>query len=114
MDLRVSDMLEMQAALLEKNKDRWSPNEPAYGRDALLWMMEEIGEICSIIKKRGERDIMEDVDVRATFVEELADVSMYFHDLMRCFRVTAEEFSEAYFDKHRKNMARDFEREHEM
>jgi hypothetical protein len=50
-------MLRSQYELWEKRKDTWSPMKPEFARDSLLWMMEEIGEVIAIIKKRGENEI---------------------------------------------------------
>lgn len=41
------------------DQKRWSPMEPKYGRDSLLWMIEEIGEVIAIVKKKKEYEIME-------------------------------------------------------
>lgn len=111
-DLRISEMMQMQRELWEKHKDKWSPMEPAYGRNSILWMMEELGEVIAIIKKKEENSIMEDATVRSCFVEELADVYMYFNDVMLRYGVTPDEISFAYLKKHCKNMGRDFEAEH--
>ncbi len=42
MDLTISQMMQMQKALYERNKATWSPMEPEYGRDFILYMIEEI------------------------------------------------------------------------
>ena len=111
-DLKISDFIAMQNELQERMKGKWTPIIPENGHYSLLWMYEEMGEIVAIIKKRGYNAIMEDKNVRASFVEELTDTLMYFVDLMGCFNVTAEEFSDAYIAKHEKNMRRDFVTEH--
>ncbi|HBM81615.1 MAG TPA: nucleotide pyrophosphohydrolase [Clostridiaceae bacterium] len=111
-DLKISEMMSQQRELWEKYKDKWSPMEPPYGRDSILWMIEELGEVIAIIKKRGETAIMEDVKVRSAFVEEFADVLMYLTDAMLRYGVTPDEISSAYVSKHNKNMVRDFDREH--
>ncbi len=111
-DLRISDMQTMQRELWEKYRDKWSPLEPEYARNSLLWMFEEIGEVIAIIKKRGEADIMNDAELRGEFVVELTDVLMYFNDVLMRYAVTSEEISEAYIAKHDRNMGRDFEGEH--
>lgn len=56
-DLRVSDLLNMSYALWEKHKHSWSPMEPEYGRNFILFMIEEIGETIAIIKKKGEKKL---------------------------------------------------------
>ena len=54
MDLSISRMMQLQQALFEQNKDKWSPMEPEYGKDFILYMVEEIGEVIAILKKKGE------------------------------------------------------------
>ena len=111
-DLKLSDIMTMQKRLQAKYKGKWMPLVPKNGRSSLLWMIEEMGEVISIIKKRGEDAIMEDTAVREAFVEECADIMMYYHDAMICYGITPEELSNAYVKKHEKNMGRDFVREH--
>lgn len=111
-DLRISDLLRMQAELQEKYKGIWEPVEPGRARLQLLWLVEELGEVVSIVKKRKVEGIMEDPAVRARFLEEMGDVLMYFTDVLLCLDVTAEEFSAAYEAKHLRNMGRDFVGEH--
>lgn len=43
-------MQEIQKELQEKYKDKWDPLSPDRGRDKLLWMMIEAGEIADVIK----------------------------------------------------------------
>lgn len=54
MDLSISEMMELQRALFSCHKGEWSPMEPEYGKDFLLYMVEEIGEVIAILKKKGE------------------------------------------------------------
>ena len=110
--LTLREMQDMQRALQEKHRGVWSPLAPQEGRNHLLWMMEEMGEVVAILKKRGEAAVMEDDRVRATFVEELSDVLMYYIDLLMCFDITPEEFEAGYRQKHAVNLRRDFVREH--
>lgn len=112
-DLKLSEMLAMQKELCEKYVGIWEPLEPVKGRNSFLWMIEELGETISVIKKKKEEAIMEDSAVRAHFVEELADVMMYFNKILLCYDISPEEFSEAYAEKHKRNMERDFKKEHE-
>ena len=77
MDLSISRMMQLQQALFEQNKDKWSPMEPEYGKDFILYMVEEIGEVIAILKKKGSGAVMEDPAVRAAFLSEMADVLMY-------------------------------------
>ena len=92
-DLKMSDLLRYQQALLEKHKEDWDPHIPENGRNSLLWCIDEIGEVIAIIKKKGDKAIMENEHVRAHFVEECSDVMMYFVDMLDCYGIDAEEFS---------------------
>jgi len=111
-DIKISDMMKMQMALWECNKEKWSPMEPKYGRDSLLWMIEEIGEVIAIVKKKKENEIMENKEVREKFIEEIADVYMYLTDTLLRYGVSEDELGKAYFEKHKKNMGRNFTEEH--
>ena len=102
----LNEMQAIQRELQEKYKNKWSPICPATGRDKLLWMMIEAGEVADIIKKRGDRAIMEDAEVRHDFVEEICDVFMYLNDVMLCYGVTPEELQKVYLAKHQRNMTR--------
>ena len=110
-DLKISEILEMQKLLQEKYKGIWHPLTPDYGRNCLLWMIEEIGEIIAIIKKRGETNIMLNKIVRDAFVEEFTDVLMYMTDALISYGVSASEFSNAFITKHKRNMNRDWDKE---
>lgn len=112
-DIKISNMMKMQMALWENNKEKWSPMEPKYARDSLLWMMEEVGEVISIIKKKTEQEIMTDEDVRSKFIEEIADVYMYLTDTLLRYGVTPEEIGNAYVEKHKKNVGRNYTKEYE-
>jgi NTP pyrophosphatase (non-canonical NTP hydrolase) len=111
-DIKISDMLSMQKDLYELHKDKWSPLEAEYGRNFILWMMEEIGECIAIIKKKGDSAIMEDGNVRKAFCEEMSDVLMYFNDTLLRYGITADEISTSYIDKHKKNMERNYFKEY--
>ena len=113
MDLSISQMMQLQQELFEPNKEKWPPMEPEYGKDFILYMVEEIGETIAVIKKKGSRAIMEDPAVRKVFLEEMADVLMYYNDILLRFHVTPEEISGAYSGKHTRNMARDYTQEYE-
>ena len=102
----VSDMLRMQKALQDKYKDRWETVCPEAGKNKLLWMVGEIGEAIDIIKKNGDRKALEDAALRQNLVEELADVLMYYNDVLLCYGISEEELKEAYTSKFEKNMKR--------
>ena len=50
-DFSINEMQEMQRRLQEKYKDKWEPISPETGKNKLLWMMGEVGEVIDIIKK---------------------------------------------------------------
>ena len=56
-DFGINEMLEMQKALQEKYKDIWRPICPDRGKDQLLWMIGEIGEVIDIVKNRVVRKL---------------------------------------------------------
>ena len=100
------DMQAIQKELQEKYLDQWGGLSPEKGRDTLLWMMIEAGEVADIIKKQGDVSIMEDPETRHHFIEEMCDVMMYFNDLMLCYGITPEQLEAVYREKHRRNMSR--------
>ena len=112
MDLSVSERMELQRALFSRHKEEWSPMEPEYGEDFLLYMVEEIGEVIAILKKKGSTAISENPAVREAFLGEMADVLMYYNDVLLRYHVTPEEISAAYRKKHELDMVRDFELEY--
>ena len=105
-NLTLEKMHAMQAELYEQYKEIWPALSPAIGRDKLLWMMAEMGEVADIIKKQGDTKIMCDDVVRAHFIEELCDTLMYFNDVCRCYRITPDELEQSYLAKHQKNLHR--------
>ena len=113
MDLSISRMMQLQKSLYEVNKDKWPPMEPECGKDYILYMVEEIGEVIAILKKKGSAAVTDDPAVRNAFLTEMADVLMYYHDTLLRFHVTPEEISNAYLAKHSHNMGRDYKAEYE-
>ena len=112
MDFSISDLMQMQKALHKLHEEEWSPLEPEYGKNTILYLVEEIGEVIAILKKKGDRAVIDEPTVRAAFLEEMADVMMYYTDTLLRYHITAEEISEAYAAKHEKNMGRDFTKEY--
>ncbi|MEA4823925.1 MAG: nucleotide pyrophosphohydrolase [Clostridiaceae bacterium] len=106
MCLDFDEMQQIQKELQEKYKDKWRQLTPEIGRDSLLWMMIEAGEIADIIKKKGDASIMEDTETRRHFIEEMCDTLMYFNDVMLCYNISPEELSQIYLNKHEANMRR--------
>ena len=47
-------------------------------------MVGEIGEVIDIVKKNGSQPVVENAELRAHFVEELADVLMYYNEILLC------------------------------
>ena len=113
MDLSISQMMQMQTDLFSLHKDTWPAIDPQFGKDYILFMVEEIGEVIAVLKKKGHNAIMEDPVTRQTFLEEMADVLMYYNDILLRYQVTPEEISEAFIKKHSVDMNRNFEREYE-
>lgn len=105
-DFGFEEMQKIQIELQEKYKDKWTPTTPELGRDKLLWLMIEAGEMADIIKKDGDKKIMKDSNVRRHFIEEMCDVLMYFNDIMLCYDITTDELKNVYLEKHKKNMSR--------
>ena len=113
MDLSIGQMMQLQKELFEPHKEEWHPMEPEYGKDFILYMVEEIGEAIAVLKKKGSGAVMSDPAVREAFLEEMADVLMYYHDVLLRFQVTPEEISHAYLKKHSRNLGRDYRAEYE-
>lgn len=105
-DFTINEMRTMQEALQEKYKDKWEPIMPSTGKNKLLWMIGEIGEVIDIVKKNGDQKVTDDSDIRKELVEEMADVLMYYNDVMLCYGITAEELKKAYVEKFERNMKR--------
>ena len=105
-DFGINEMLEMQRTLQEKYKDKWEGISPEAGKSKLLWMIGEVGEVIDIVKKSGYRGGDISGQEREHLVEELADVLMYYNDILLCYGITAEELKETYTNKFQKNMKR--------
>ena len=105
-DFSIGEMQDMQKILQEKYKDKWEKISPEAGKHKLRWMIGEVGEVIDSVKKNGDRKAAEDAAVRADLVEELADVLMYYNDVLLCFGISAEELKQAYTEKFEKNMHR--------
>lgn len=105
-DFSINETQEMQRALQDKYKDKWEPISPEAGKNKLLWMIGEIGEVIDIIKKHGGLNASADARLRKDLVEELADVLMYYNDVMLCYGISADELRQAYTEKFKKNMNR--------
>lgn len=104
--LNFSTMQQLQKQLQEKYRDKWGGLSPEKGRQTLLWLYGEAGEVGDIMKKQGDDKILEDSQVRRHFVEEMCDILMYFNDLMLCYHISPQELEEVYLQKHGTNMQR--------
>ena len=105
-DFGILEMQEMQKALQEKYKHKWEPICVETGKNKLLWMIGEIGEVIDIVKKHGDEAASTDPELRRQLVEEMADVLMYYNDVMLCYGITADELKEVYTNKFETNMKR--------
>ena len=105
-DFGLNEMLAMQRELQDKYKDKWEPISPETGKNKLLWMIGEIGEVIDIIKKNGSENTVSDDTLREQLIEELADVLMYYNDVLLCYGITADELKQSYTNKFRRNMTR--------
>jgi len=105
-DFSINEMQEMQKALQDKYKDIWTPNSPENGQNQLLWMLGEVGEVIDIIKKNGGRKASTETELRKHLVEEMADVLMYYNEVLLCYNISADELKKAYTEKFDKNMKR--------
>lgn len=74
---------------------------------------EQYGSFDLPIKKKGSGAVAEDPAVREAFLAEMADVLMYYHDILLRYHVTPEEISAAYLKKHGQDMRRDYKAEYE-
>jgi len=102
----INEMLEMQKTLQEKYRDQWNSICPDRGKEQLLWMIGEIGEVIDIVKKHGGEKACQDAELREHLIEELADVLMYYNDILLCYGISAEELKQSYTRKFEKNMKR--------
>ena len=105
-DFSINEMKEMQKELQEKYKHKWEPICPETGKNKLLWMIGEMGEVIDIVKKHGDLQAVTDPELRKDLVEELADVLMYYNDVLLCYDISAEELKQVYTEKFEKNMKR--------
>ena len=105
-DFSINEMQEMQKLLQDKYKNKWEPICPDTGKNKLLWMLGEVGEVIDIIKKNGGEKAVSETEVRKSLVEELADVLMYYNDVMLCYGISADELKTVYTEKFKRNMER--------
>lgn len=104
--LDIAAMMELQQKLQEQYKEEWGGLYLEKGRDQLLWMIAEAGEVAQVIKKHGDQAIMSDPEVRHHFIEEICDVLMYMNDVLLCYEVKPEELEQIYLEKNEYNQHR--------
>ena len=97
---------EMQRSLQKRYEDKWGGLSPEICTNQLLWMIGEIGEVIDIIKKNGAEAASQESNQRERLVEELADVLMYYNDVLLCYGISADELKKAYVQKFHTNMTR--------
>ena len=105
-DFGINEMQEMQKKLQDNYKGKWEPISPQIGKNKLLWMVGEIGEVIDIVKKHGDTKAISDPQLRKDLIEEMADVLMYYNDVMLCYGISADELRQAYTAKFERNMTR--------
>ena len=105
-DFGINEMQEMQRMLQNKYQDKWEPICPETGKNKMLWMIGEIGEVIEKKKKNGGAKASSDNKLRKELIEELADVLMYYNDILLCYNISSEELKSIYVEKFQKNMKR--------
>jgi len=105
-DFSINEMQKMQKQLQERYKDKWGGLNPEIGKNQLLWMIGEIGEVIDIVKKHGGEKAATDEKLKKDLIEEMADVLMYYNDVMICYGITVDELKQSYLEKFEKNMKR--------
>ena len=105
-EFTLNEMQQMQKTLQNQYKSIWEPIGPETGQNKLLWMIGEIGEVIDIVKKNGGAKACSDKELRKDLVEELADVLMYYNDVLLCYDITPEELKQSYTEKFERNMTR--------
>ncbi len=105
-EFTINEMQEMQKSLQEKYKDKWEGISAEVGKNKLLWMVGEIGEVIDIVKKHGDTKVCADDKLRGELIEELADVLMYYNDVLLCYNISSDELKSAYTNKFSTNMKR--------
>ncbi len=102
----LNEMQEMQKKLQEKYQGKWEPIEIETGKNKMLWMIADMGECIVFVKKNGAQKAVTEPSLRNDLVEELADVLMFYNDILLCYGITPEELKQAYVAKFEKNMTR--------
>lgn len=104
--LTIREMLAHQEELREQYKEKWGGLSPAVSVEQMLWAYGEMAEAADLLKKKGVKAVKADPALRRHFMEELGDTMMYLMDVLLCFDMTAEEFSQVYREKCARNLNR--------
>lgn len=105
--LSIRDMYTYQKNLQEKYQVKWGePIKPETSINKLCWAYGELAEAGDIIKKKHPENVMTDPELRRHLMEELGDAMMYMYDVMLCYDMTPEEFSDIYRAKCERNIDR--------
>lgn len=61
----------------EKYKNNWEAICPEHGKNKLLWLIAELGEVIDIVKKDGTERIMTEDAVRTQMVEKKKEIILH-------------------------------------
>ena len=112
LDLSLADMLEMQTELHAEHPE-WGALDATAGRNQLLWLTGELGEVIDVVKKNDPAHLSQPGYARDCLTEEIADVMMYLNDVLLCYDIAPEELSRAYYKKHLYNLRRNYRQQNE-
>ena len=96
----------MQQTLQNKYKEKWGEIKPEDGKMHLLYMIGEVSEVTDIVKKNGEAKVFSDEEIRNHLIEELADVLMYYGNILLCYDIKPADLKKAFVEKFEKNLNR--------
>ena len=91
-------------ATIHKTVDADSVQKYIFRNDEIGGIANAVNMLCLSLK-----NVTSDI---GRILGEMADVLMYYNDVLLRYHVTPEEISEAYRKKHNLNMARDYEQEY--
>lgn len=69
-DFTINEMQDMQRKLQDKYKEKWESIGPETGKNKLLWMIGEIGEVIDIVKKNGGTKACSDAKLRNGLMQD--------------------------------------------
>ena len=107
-DVMIQEMLDLQNRLYDKcgKQNQWLTYTPDNAQLHWLYMLGEAGEVIDALKKNSLETLLQPGPARDHMIEEMADTLMFFVDTMACMNVTADELSQAYREKHERNVKR--------